>query len=503
LLWEQARAYSENIAYQGIPFPNLSEEVRCVLCHQFLNQEAKDRFQSFEDFVKGELQKQASKAEEQVKTLKKEIEDILSAEHLGLYMDSAGITGDKERGEVLVFHQFMLERKDSLLKAKSLANVTTLPDDTLLEKLKGHSEKLEKRAQKYDKDTKREKRDQLKKQATELEAKKQLSELKKKIEEELARLKHINTLEKAHKLSGTKALSDKKSVLAGVLISPAFINRFKDELSILGASRIKVKLTKTRTEYGRVYHKIQLNGCTRNVCTTEVLSDGEFRIVSLAAFLADVEGLPHITPFVFDDPITSVDQDFEEATAERLIGLCRSRQVIVFTHRLSFLALLEDAAKKAKIEHYVICLRSESWGIGEPGETSVFTKKPKSALNLILRESLPKARKIFEENGRAAYEEVAKGICSDIRIIIERLIENDLLVDVVQRFRREVQTKNKIHKLAKINADDCKLLDDYMTKYSRYEHSQPPETPAPIPSPDEIENDLKVIIGWLEDFKKR
>ena len=74
---------------------------------------------------------------------------------------------------------------------------------------------------------------------------------------------------------------------------------------------------------------------------------------------------------------------------------------------------------------------------------------------------------------------------------------------MVQRFRRDVQTKNKIHKLANINSDDCKLLDGYMTKYSKYEHSQPSETPVSIPEPDEIEKDLQDILGWLDEFKKR
>ncbi len=503
LLWEHARTYSETIAYIGITFPNISEEARCVLCHQLLNQEAKDRFQSFEDFVKGELQKQASEAEEQVTMLKKEIEDILSTEHLDLYMDSANIISDKEREEVSVFHQLIFERKDSLLKAKSLANVTTLPDDTLLKKLKEHSENLEKRAQKYDKDAKREKRDQLKKQATELEAKKQLSELKKKIEEEVARLKHIHALEKARRLTNPRDLSIKKSALADVLISPAFIKRFKDELTTLGASCIKVKLTKTRTGYGRVYHKIQLNGCTRNVCTTDVLSDGEFRIVSLAAFLADVESQAHTSPFIFDDPITSVDQDFEEATAERLIKLCQTRQVIVFTHRLSLLTLLEEAAKKQGVGSHVVCVRREGQRIGEPGETLVNEKRPNRALNYILKNRLPQARKALDEFGWSEYEPVAKGICTDIRILIERLVENDLLSDIVQRFRRDVQTKNKIHKLAKINLEDCKLLDDYMSKYSKYKHSQPLETPVPIPDPDKLKNDLEDILNWLGDFKKR
>jgi energy-coupling factor transporter ATP-binding protein EcfA2 len=503
LLWEQAQNYSETHAYPGIEFPNVSEEARCVLCQQLLAQQARERFVSFEEFVKGKLQKQANAAEKQVKTLEQEVEDIISTETLVLRMDSAGITADAKRSEISAFHEKVVERKNALLKAKSLTDITALPDEALLEKLKNRSDKLEKQAKTFDKDAAKENRDELKKQAKELETRKWLSEQKNSIEQEVSRLQHITALNRARRLTNPRELSLKKSALADVLISPAFIKRFKHELKTLGASRIKVELAKTRTEYGRVYHRIKMKNCKSNVCATDILSEGEFRVVSLAAFLADVEGHSHTTPFVFDDPISSLDQDFEETTAQRLINLCSSRQVIVFTHRLSLLALLEDAAKKAGIEPHVICLRSESWGTGEPGDTPLSARRPGRALKSILNERLPQARKVLLESGRVEYEYLAKGICCDIRILIERLIENDLLADVVQRFRRSVQTVGKIHYLAKINNDDCKLLDDYMTKYSKYEHSQPQETPVEIPDPDEIGNDIEIILSWLDDFKKR
>jgi len=503
LLWEQARTYSENIAYTGIDFPNISEEARCVLCQQLLEKEAKQRFESFEDFVKGELQKAASKAETRANTIKENIEDILSAENLKLYLDSAGITDDEERETYIEFHKSIMKRKDALLKADSLSDVAELPDETLLKSLKSHCKAMEKRALIFDKDAKSQDRSVLRGHFKELGARKWLSAQKSKIEEEVSRLIHINALNKARKSTNPQVLSVKKSSLSDVLISPAFIKRFEDELKALGASRIKVELNKTRTEYGRVFHKIKLKNCNRSICTTEILSEGEFRIVSLATFLADITGQPHITPFIFDDPISSLDQDFEEATAQRLIDLSGSRQVIVFTHRLSLLALLEDAADKAGINYRVICLRSESWGTGDPGETPLFAKRPDRALKSIKNDRLARARKTLNEQGRTEYEPLAKGICSDIRILIERIIEVDLLSDVIQRFRRAVHTQNKIQKLAKIDTDDCKLLDEYMTKYSKYEHSQPYETPVQIPDPDEIENDIDTILTWLIDFKGR
>jgi hypothetical protein len=83
------------------------------------------------------------------------------------------------------------------------------------------------------------------------------------------------------------------------------------------------------------------------------------------------------------------------------------------------------------------------------------------------------------------------------------MVEVHLLNDVVHCFRRAIQTQNRIAKLAKIKPEDCKFIDDFMTKYSRYEHSQSNETPAPPPDPDEIEQDLNQIKDWFDEFKSR
>jgi hypothetical protein len=116
---------------------------------------------------------------------------------------------------------------------------------------------------------------------------------------------------------------------------------------------------------------------------------------------------------------------------------------------------------------------------------------------------LAQAKKKLNEEGRSSYEPIAKEICSEIRIAVERMVEVHLLNDVVHRFRRAIQTQNRIDKLAKIEPKDCRLIDDFMTKYSRYEHSQSNETPAPPPDPDEIEQDLNQIKGWFDEFKNR
>ena len=94
-------------------------------------------------------------------------------------------------------------------------------------------------------------------------------------------------------------------------------------------------------------------------------------------------------------------------------------------------------------------------------------------------------------------------LCSDVRIIIERIVECDLLADVIQRYRQAVNTKGKVDKLAKIKKADCDLINDLMTKYSCYEHSQSNETPIEIPQPNDIETDVIKLLTWLSEFNRR
>jgi hypothetical protein len=206
---------------------------------------------------------------------------------------------------------------------------------------------------------------------------------------------------------------------------------------------------------------------------------------------------------VFDDPISSLDQSFEEAVVQRLVRLAADRQVIVFTHRISLLVLLQDYGKKEERDPKVTCVRSEAWGTGEPGDTPLFAKKPEKALNTLLNDSLAKARNTLHKEGQSSYSLLAKAICSDFRIVLERMIEADLLADVVQRFRRAITTQGKLEKLPKITPEDCRLFDELMTKYSRYEHSQPNEAPVVLPDPEELKADLESLRDWRTSFIAR
>ncbi len=61
----------------------------------------------------------------------------------------------------------------------------------------------------------------------------------------------------------------------------------------------------------------------------------------------------------------------------------------------------------------------------------------------------------------------------------------------------------KINNLSKIKPEDCKLIDDFMTKYSCFEHSQSSEAPVVVPDPKDLKDDIEKLLCWHDEFKDR
>ena len=83
------------------------------------------------------------------------------------------------------------------------------------------------------------------------------------------------------------------------------------------------------------------------------------------------------------------------------------------------------------------------------------------------------------------------------------MIELELLADVIQRHRRAINTLGKLGKLADIQPDDCALLEEMMTKYSRFEHAQSAEAPVELPPPEELLEDVATLKKWRDGVETR
>lgn len=501
-LWEAARKYSEKMAYTEQKFPVIQTDSVCVLCHQELTEEAQKRFSSFESYIRGETQKQAEQAKQILDQAINNLPNIQSIIEFKTKFDAAGIEDRSLIDSLVNIISFLSDRKANLLIIESESELNPiLSAQTAIDSLQTISQGYKQRADKYLEDAQKNNAEALNNELNQIKAKKWLSEQKVAIQEEVSRLKILHDIHEAKRKTNSTSLSKKKGELSEMLITASFVDRFNSELKVLGASKLEVELIKSRVSKGKVLHTLKLRGADHNL--QDVLSEGENRVVSIAAFLADVCGKNYPSPFVFDDPISSLDQDYEEAVVQRLCSLATERQVIIFTHRLSLLGMIQDYAKKANIEPEILCIREESWGTGEPGDTPLFAKKPDKALNHLINGRLSKAKGLLKEYGREAYDPYVKSLCSDFRVLLERMIECELMSGVVERYRRAINTMGKISNLAKISLEDCKYFDELMTKYSRYEHSQPIEAPIRLPEPGELEKDFKELQQWLTEFKNR
>lgn len=501
-LWEAARNYSISSAYKELDYPNVSEDSRCILCHQNLAQEAKDRLASFDSFVNGEMQRAATEAMSEYEALSQAIEKIPASESLKTRVDAMGIQQDEFTGQVLDFFTQLQARKDQLLNIDSDLDIHEyLQSPKWIDEANRHSENLAEQVAKYQEDARSDNRDEIKKKLNSLLTKQWLSEHRDAIEEEINHLILLGQLQEAKKTTNTKALSQKKGELAEILITDAFVQRFNTELKALGALQIKVELVKSKVSKGRVLHRLQLRDAAQGALA-DVLSEGENRIVSIASFLADVTGKSQQTPFIFDDPISSLDQSYEEAVVKRLIDLSNDKQIIIFTHRLSLLGTIRHFADKKSIKPEIVGIRSTGWGAGEPAQIPLSQHDIKSALNILIDRRVKDAKKASDNGDFEHAEILLKSICSEFRILVERSIENDLLCGVVQRFNRPIST-SKIKQLAKLNKSDCGLLDSLMTKYSGFEHSQSEESPIQLPTSDELLVDLSSLKEWREEYAKR
>ncbi|MGF1879186.1 AAA family ATPase [Photobacterium frigidiphilum] len=500
-LWVAAKEYSTKEAYPDRPAPYTENDAQCVLCHQPLSDAAKQRFKSFEEHIQGSLEKEVKAAQLNFDNLVKKLPTIPSKDALKTQIAASNLVEEEWLPVLSKIWGEIEKTSESIVKNPDIPNKGFIFDTSLLAPLSEKAGLLGKEIENHQKDVIAFNKEKLSNELNDYKAKQWASGYIDAIIQEVKRLEKYRQYEEWSKLVGTAKFTRKAGEVSKQVITDAYVQRFNNELDNLGAKKINVQLSKTRVSKGKVMHKLHLMGVNQNFARSkshDILSEGEQRIVSLAAFLADTNSKPQTTPFIFDDPISSLDQSYELCVAKRLGELSEHRQVIVFTHRISLLGALNDLGNPTCVH-----IRREHWGCGEHGVVPLFAKKPLKALNELKNQRLVQARKLLDSHGSEVYAPLAKSICSDFRILLERVVEVEFLADVVQRHRREVQTKNKIGNLAKITTEDCNLIEHLMGAYSTHEHSQPTESPVEPHTPEQLEADINSVIDWHTEFKSR
>lgn len=505
-MWQQARAFSTATAYVQMDFPNVSADSRCVLCHQTLSEDAKARLTGFEKFVTDGLETAAKKAENDFSDRKKRLPTLPGQADWIVHMSTLGF----EETDGIDWLGTLKSRRDQIVLGSPTTTLQPFDWSRINEAAKAKSTGLGEEEANLSSLLKDEHRQAMQGRVRQLQAKQWLSQNKASIVAERARLIAVAAIDKASRSAATNALTTKKNELAKTELDAGYQSRFLDELKRLGGHRLPIAPQSKSGGKGKITFGLNLVGANGTHGLDYILSEGETRIAALAAFLADTTGSNQLAPFIFDDPISSLDQDFEEKVVERLVALSQTRQVIIFTHRLSLVAQVEAVTKKwesipgmPSVKPTLTSLQRMAKTAGIVATASARDLKPESAVRGLIDNAITRLKKHQENAEVDAYEALGKSACSDFRIIVEKTIEFILLADVVGRFRRAINTQGKLHKVAKVTNEDCLFIDDLMTRYSVFEHAQSDELSSSALELDVFETDVLALQKWIAEFGSR
>lgn len=334
----------------------------------------------------------------------------------------------------------------------------------------------------------------------ELEARRRLGEIKEAVLEAIAKHDYCAKLQKCMEGMDTRAISRKSTDLSRTMASQELADALNRELQRLKVHDLEVVM-KPESPGGRTQFKLTLQ-LPGGGAPAAILSEGEQRAIAIASFLAEIQLGKGLGGVVFDDPVSSLDHRRRWEVAERLAVEAQARQVIVFTHDIYFLCILEQKAREIGSSISKQYIRRTPAGFGVHSEDLPFdvlsTKDRISRLRRML-EDVRSAQKTGDEDGHRRLTSQAYG---HLRLAWERSIEEVLFNEAIQRFGEGVSTQRLRQVL--VTDDDYRAIDAGMTKSSKFEHDAAMGVGRlPIPAPDELRKDIDTLDDWRKSVMDR
>ena len=508
-MWDAARDFSTEKAYPNFKFPHTDSDARCVLCQRPFSGDATAiaRANSFEVFCNEDIQKAAKAA---AKKLADESNLFLEQKPIKASFEkiTADLSGLKTE-ELKLLNEFIGEADDCLATVKKSITAKKWSAPVVLPKspasiLTTASNALESQAKTEESAHDPKARVALQNECNELGAKVWLKTVKAVIEAQISRFQLLGELRQRLQDTKTNAITTKNSALTKELVSDAYCQRFSNEVNELGVSTVEVKLEEMKGAKGEKKFGIRLVGATTGIGIQDIVSEGEHRCISLAAFLSELSQSSHQSALVFDDPVSSLDHYYRGNIAVRLVKEAKVRQVIVFTHDTVFLNDLVSAADDTTTPYETFFLR---WDGKIPGKVEAGLpwecKSPQDRLD-----KLDKAQKALEKKWSPMPDDNLKAemkhMYSDLRATIERLVENVVFGDVVFRFRSHVKIGNLGRAVAFPEAE-CKEIQRLFNKCCDVTeaHDSGAGKQAAVPNPAKLSKDIADTKTVLETIRVR
>jgi hypothetical protein len=298
----------------------------------------------------------------------------------------------------------------------------------------------------------------------------------------------------------TRGISRKSTDLSRTMASQELADSLNVELKCLKVNDLYVGM-KPESPGGRTQFKLTLQ-LPGGSAPSAVLSEGEQRAIAIASFLAEIKLGKGRGGIVFDDPVSSLDHRRRWEVAERLAYESHCRQVIVFTHDIYFLAILEQKAEAVGVPMSTNYIRRTSHGFGVHAKDLPFDLAGTKARVGQLRQIMVDVRQAKSDGDDDRHRSLTSLAYGRLRLAWERCIEEVLLNGVVQRFVEGVSTQKL--KAVIVTDEDFRAIDAGMGKSSKFEHDAAASVGRlPLPEPDELSQDIERLEAFRLATDKR
>lgn len=502
-LWEAARRYSMAEAYHEHEFPEVGKGAVCVLCQQPLLQDGASRLERFDNFVKDTTSRDADGAERQFGIRRDEVVSLqtppesvtaaLSQLQAG-GQDVAGVAAwiSNARTTAGQVAEWIDDARQELPPPPS-----TTPGTNIDERRQG----LLDESGAIDATTFDDHLRALSFEVSELQARAQLAGAKANLALEVERLKTRADIEAARRLTDTTGITRKATALTTEYVTSVVRDQFTRETERLYLRKVTLDPTGGRRD-ATLEHRPKLLGATVNANIGQVLSEGEQTALGLAGFLTEVEFDDSKSGVVLDDPVSSLDAGRRSRVAKRLVELAQDRQVIVFTHEVTFVNALSKAARDLVVPISERAILRQGDRPGMVTEKHPWNVKDIPSRIDWLSTELSRLKNERSQLDSGEYARRAQEWGGRLSQAWERAVNLDVVNELVDRGTSEVRPR-MFRMLVGITEEDN---NDYQSGYAKASewaprHDQAPETNFIAPEPDELEAELDRFKDWVSRIK--
>ena len=517
--WRRMLAYAKEFATVVLPDappPQFANGGICVLCQQDLDDDASQRLSAFDDYISGRATEESDAAARVLAQHRDRIMAFRMRRRREVETLLAGYAALSESGTVGVaaiggFVESALDRLESVQVAVRENRYETLDG---LAPLSGSPVRLIEdeigRIGAEIAELENSERDpdafaRLGARHAELADQKRLSDGFEAI------LERRNRLEERHRIGECLRQCPSGPITRHItrrrreILTPALRAALHGELDRLRLTHLPLDLT-DHGEGAESIVEIALDARRRIGNNSDVLSEGEQRALALACFLAELHEIGTDHGIIVDDPVSSLDHIRMQVVAERLTQeAARGRQVIVFTHNIVFHHMLWSEAQRAGVgchREWMSSAGNDQFGLIDDSHQPWQMKGVRERIDEIGRDHALLTNRGYDPANQN-FRPTIIGLYTKMRETWERLVEEVLFNNTVQRFRREVMTQ----RLEEVRFDpgaDCPAIFEGMKRCSHYSgHDPAPDLPPELPDTREIARDVEQLTTFLGTAMER